>query len=317
MLERLCARGDVVFASRGELFHAVEHADGYLFAANGASSAVFLRFGGREANAAATVPVEVVFALLGEKFDGAAEPFPRLQRPFEGGVGEFCFDEVAFPAQLGGGVRVRIGDHRIAVQHGYAAVHERVGGKPRFEGMNLPRKVAEALFQGIETRKGAEQRKVRRPDVRGDEHRLGAHVEGDREQIPRGKPQNRPPVRADVSDRLQFERKALGGVEGGQKDYVVHLAHLSVMLIDTADFARKHEARRYGKIAYVPQFFVRADAVKAFFGRLERLLQLLPPLGVGKVARADESDALAARPQIEVGDIPVLARRARIFGMDV
>ena len=127
MLERLCARGDVVFASRGELFHAVEHADGYLFAANGASSAVFLRFGGREANAAATVPVEVVFALLGEKFDGAAEPFPRLQRPFEGGVGEFCFDEVAFPAQLGGGVRVRIGDHRIAVQHGHAAVHERVG----------------------------------------------------------------------------------------------------------------------------------------------------------------------------------------------
>ena len=109
-------------------------------------------------------------------------------------------------------MRVRIGDHRVPVEHGHAAVHQRIGRQPRFQRMYLRGQVPETFFHRIESRKGAEQRKVRRPNMRGDKHRIGAHVERDRKQVFGGKPQDRPPVRTDIADRFQLEREPFCGV---------------------------------------------------------------------------------------------------------
>ena len=78
--------------------------------------------------------------------------------------------------------------------------------------MYLRGQVPETFFYCIESRKGAEQRKVRRPNVRGDKHRIGAHVERDRKQVFGRKPQDRPPVRTDVADRFQLEGEPFCGV---------------------------------------------------------------------------------------------------------
>lgn len=71
----------------------------------------------------------------------------------------------------------------VTVELFYPPVHQRIGGKPRFQRADTPRKVAETLLYGVETRKGSEHGKMRRPDVGGNEHRLRTDVEGDREQI--------------------------------------------------------------------------------------------------------------------------------------
>ena len=59
------------------------------------------------------------------------------------------------------------------------------------------------------------------------------------------------------------------------------------------------------------------NAVKSLLRRFERVFQLLPPGGMGEIARTDEAYALAPRPKIQVGDVPVLARCSRIFRMNM
>ena len=147
--------------------------------------------------------------------------------------------------------------------------------------------------------------------------RVGADAEGDRQKVFGRKPEDRPPVRTDVADRFQFERQAFGGVERGQQNDVVHLADFSVLLVDATDLTRKDKARRYSEFAHVGKARLFFDAVKALFGRFERLRKFFPPGGMREVAGADERYALAARPEVEVRDIGIPARGPRIFGMNV
>ena len=93
----------------------------------------------------------MVLSFFGKKFQRAGEPYARFQRLFERRIGERRVDEVALPAQFGGRMRIRIGYHRVAVEHLHAAVHERIGRKPRFQRVNVRREVAEMLGMPIGT----------------------------------------------------------------------------------------------------------------------------------------------------------------------
>ena len=317
VLEMLCVFGDKIFGTGSELFESVQDAYRDLFAAYGAFPAVFFRFLRGKPKPAVPMPVKVVFPFLRVEFQRAFKAIPRFQCPFQRGIGKLRGNKVALPAQLCGRVRVRIGDKRIAVEHGHAAVHRRIGGKPRFQRADMRREVAETLFDTIKPRKGAEQRKMRRPDMRGDEDCLGADVESDREQVFGGKPQDGPPVRADIADRFQPESEALRRIEGREQDDVVDFAHLSVLFIDAADLPRKDEARGNGKGERVAQARLFLYAVEPLLRRLEGIRKFLPPCGMREIARADQPDALAPRPQVEMRDIRVPARGAGIFGMNV
>ena len=153
--------------------------------------------------------------------------------------------------------------------------------------------------------------------VRGDKNRVGADVQRDRQKIFGRKPQNRAPVRMNVADRLQFQSEPFRGVERGEQDDVMYFPHFSVLLVNATDLARDHKARRNGKIAEIRKAQVFFEPIQSLFGGDQGVFHLLPPGGMGKIARAHERNALASRPQIEIGKISVFARRARILGMNV
>lgn len=94
-------------------------------------------------------------------------------------------------------------------------------------------------------------------------------------------------------------------------------AHLSVLFIDAADLPRKDEAGGNGKRERVAQARLFLYAVEPLLCRLEGIRKFLPPCGMREIARADQPDALAPRPQVEMRDIRVPARGAGIFGMNV
>ncbi len=106
--------------------HPVLHADGQLFAAHGAPAVPLLGLGGGEAHAAAPVAVQVVLALLREELNRAQKPRPGADGPDQTRVGQGGVQEVRFPAQLGGGVGVGVGDQGEPVQAGEPPVHGRV-----------------------------------------------------------------------------------------------------------------------------------------------------------------------------------------------
>lgn len=153
--------------------------------------------------------------------------------------------------------------------------------------------------------------------MRGDKHRIGAHVERDRKQIFGRKSQDRPPVRTDVADRFQPEREPFCGVERRKKDEVMHLSYLAVQLVYAADLARNDKARRNGKFAHICKARLFFDAIQPLFRRFERLRKLFAPGGMREVARADKRYALPPCPQIKVGDVGIFARCPRIFGMNM
>lgn len=309
MFKGLCARQNEILAARGEFFQPMEHAHRDLLSAHGASAAVCERFLRREPQSARAVPVQMIFSLFGKKFYRSPESFPRFERAFERGIGKRRGDEIAFPAEFCGRMRVRIGNERIAVQGGNAAVHGRIGRQPRFERADVRREISETLLYAFKARKRAEHRKVRRPDMRGDENGVRTDVQREREKLLCGNAEDGPAVRTDVAHLFEFERKPFRRVERGQKDHAVHLAHPAVLFINGADLSRNDKAGRDGKFADIAQPFAFRQAVKALFRGHEFCREFFPPGGVREIPRAHEADALAPRPEIEVIEVAVFARR--------
>ena len=53
-------------------------------------------------------------------------------------------------------MRVGVGDQKVAVQHGKAAVHGRVGGEPCFHRADVGGQVPKALLDGVKAGEGTE-----------------------------------------------------------------------------------------------------------------------------------------------------------------
>ena len=97
---------------------------------------------------------------------------------------------------------VGVGNKVEPVQSRDPPVHGRVGGKAGFQGVNVRGQVLKTFLDGVKAGKGAEQREMRRPDMSGDEHRFGAGVQGDFQQIPAVQTQNGTAVGVDVADEM-------------------------------------------------------------------------------------------------------------------
>ncbi len=282
----------------GQLLHPVLHADGELPSADGAERPLRFRLKGREADAAGSVAVVVVFALFGEKLNGAKKALAGLDGSGQALIGEPALQEVGLPAQPSGGVGVRVGDKGVPVQSGEPPVHGRIGGKAGFQGVNIGRKIPEAFLKGVKPGEGAEEGKVRRPDVGGDKDSVRAGLQGDLQKIPAVQAQNGPPVGVEIPDGLQLVGELFSRLQGGKEDQAVNLAGSAVLFIDGADLSGKDKAGAFpgsppGKLK------LRTQAIEAVPLGEQALSQLLPPGGMGEIPGAQQPDPLFAPPKLQ------------------
>ena len=308
----------LLLAAVGQLLHAVRHADGQLAPAHGAAPAQLLRARRLQTHPAGPVPVQMVLPLLREELDGAVKALARLDGALERAIAPPARQQIGLTPQLCRRVRVGIGHQRQPVEQGAAPVHHRVGGQPRLRRAHLPRQVVIALLQRLKPRKRPEQRKMRRPHVRRDVHRLRAALQHDLQQIMAVQPQYGPAVAVQVADGLQPVRQRLRLLQPRQQDHVMHLARAAVLFVDGADLARHRKSRRGALLRHArrkPQLLFERVQPRAV-GH-QRLAQLLTPRRMGEIPRPHHVNALAPCPEIQVLRVAVPRRRARIFGMDV
>src|SRR5699024_2191695 len=143
----------------------------------------------------------------------------------------------------------------------------------------------------------------------GDELRVRAGVQRQLEQVAAVQTEVEAAARPDVADGLEPRGELVRCLNPGQEDHVMYLPRPAVALVDRADLARDHKARRVSRLGVrqAVRLFERIYALPCGF---ELLMQLCAPRGMGEVARPDKADALAARPPVQVGRVAVAAGRA-------
>ena len=222
----------------GQVVHAVHDADGQRFAAGRAASAQALGLLRQQAQVAASVAVEMVFALFGEEFDRAQIAPAGFQRRADGEVVEFGVEHAGFAPQLFGRVRVGVGHQPEAVQRRHPPVHLRVGRQAGFDREDVRGEVGVALVDGVEPGLRAERGEPRRPDVGRHEIRAGVRLQGDLQQMPRVQAENGPPVGSDVADGRQLLSDAPGCLQVRRVEQVMNFARLVALFVDRRDFDR-------------------------------------------------------------------------------
>ncbi|CCX41958.1 unknown [Clostridium sp. CAG:1024] len=178
----------------------------------------------------------------------------------------------------------------------------------------MPRQILKALLDRIKARKRTEQGKMRRPDMRRDQHAVRAGLQQNLKQIPAVQAENRSAVGMDITDPLKAQRKRISRSEARQQDHIMHFSRFTVLFIDRADLAGKHKTRfilAAGGRRCKPCSILQR--VESFFGRFKQFVQFLPPAGMCKIARSDEPDPLPPRPCVEMRRIGVTARSHGVF----
>lgn len=140
-------------------------------------------------------------------------------------------------------MRIRIGHERKTVERGYLPIHGRIGRKARLQRMDMPCQVLKALLDRIKARKRTKQGKMRRPDMRRDQHAVRAGLQQDLQQIPAVQAEDRSAVGMDITDPLKTQRKCIRRSEARQQDHIMHFSRFTVLFIDRADLAGKHKTR--------------------------------------------------------------------------
>ncbi len=280
--------------------HAVHDPDGEGLAADRTARASAPRFR-RHHHIAFAVSVKMVFALGRKKLDRACKTPPRLQGREHRVVGELGVEQRGLAHELGRGMGVRVGDERVAVQRREAPVHERVGGKSRLQGEDLAGHVLIAFLQAVEAGMGAEHGKPGRPDVGGHVLARGRDILDDLHQVFGIEAQDGPAVGGDVADGGQLAADLIGALQIRRENERVHFAGGAVLFIDGADLRRQAETQGYvpgaKPLGYGRQGRFRiTQSEKTPPVRDQLLPEHCPPLGMGKIARAHQVDALDPGP---------------------
>ena len=110
----------------GQVFNPVHDADGQGLAAHRAAALMLAGLGRREADIAAAVTVEVVFALFGEELQGAAIAVARFQGAAQGKIVQLGVEDAHLAAQLFRRMGVGVGHQPETVQRRHPPVHRRV-----------------------------------------------------------------------------------------------------------------------------------------------------------------------------------------------
>ena len=184
--------------------------------------------------------------------------------------------------------------------------------------MNTRRQILKALFHCIEPRKRAKHRKMRRPDMSGNIYRRRAQLQRNLQKVMAVHSEDRPPVRMDVSDLLQFICDTLCILKPRENDHTVDLSHLPVLLIDRAYLPGDDKTGNHlspHAFIFDPVFILQH--IQPVLRRRQLLCQLLPPCRVRKVSCPHDLDALSPRPEIQMLRGTLLTGRPRIPGMDV
>ena len=323
------------FLTVSQFPHTVQHAHCERLAANRADVAESARFARFQHHIAGPVPVQVVLAFVGVEFHGAekaaVEAVLRLtaRRCPQGSehacVGGPPVKKIGFAAKIGPRMGVGVGDKRVAVKLTHKAVHVGIRGKTGLKGKNVIRKIAVAVCQAIKARFGAEKREPGRPHMGRNHDGVVRAFQHDFKQIARIKAKDGPPVGMQVADLFQALRKLCRVLQGTHEDEIVHLAHLAVALVNGADLCLEHKERalRVAALHGPPGHDVKLlrfalEAVEsAGFIKLKLLAKLGAPLRMGKVARAQDAYALAARPCGQMAGVEGLAGGAGKTGMDM
>ena len=182
--------------------------------------------------------------------------------------------------------------------------------------MDVGRQVAEAGLQGVEAGEGAEHGEVGRPDMGGDELRVGADLQRQLQQVPAVQPQNGTAVGVDVADGLQPGGQLVRRLQGREQNDVVDLPGLSVLFVDGADLAGDDEPGRFAGSG-VRQAQGLPEGIDALSGGDQLLPQLRPPGGMGEVPGAQQLDALPPGPPVQMGCVAVMAGGAGEPGVDM
>ena len=188
----------------------------------------------------------------------------------------------------------------------------------------MRRQVPIAVVHGVEARLGAQRGEPRGPDVGRHQVRSGPRLQRHLQQMPGVQSQDRPPVRVQVADLGKAGNQPVRGVEVRGVDQVMDLPGLVALLVDGRDLHRQHEPDRIEaagagrrKLSLHGPFEVGAQAEEPGLRGDELLLQLSPPGRMGEVARADDADALLARPDGQVLQVAVPAGGAGESRVDV
>ena len=205
----------------------------------------------------------------------------------------------------------------ITVQRREPPVHGRIGREPGLQGVNVGRQIPKALLNGVKPRERPKERDMRGPDVGWNKDGLWAALQRDLQQITAVQAENRPPVRVEVADGLQTPGELLRLLQSGQKNQAVDLTRPAVLLINGTDLPGHHKAGRRPCRSRVLHAAAGAQGIDTISAQLQRLCQLSPPSGVGKVPRPYEIDALASGPEIQVGGVAIPAGSPGILGVNM
>ena len=150
----------------------------------------------------------------------------------------------------------------------------------------------------------------------GDKNRPGAAIQRDFQQRAAVQPQDGAAVAVQIANGLQPPGQGLRFLQAGQQNHMVYLAGFAILLIDGADFPRKHKpGRRPGHGAGQALAFL--EGIQPLLRRFQLLLQFLPPFGMGEIPRAQQGDALHPGPKLQVRRIAIGAGGSGITGMNV
>ena len=156
-----------------------------------------------------------------------------------------------------------------------------------------------------------------RPDVGGNINGFGAAFQHDFQQVAAVQAQDGAAVAVQVADGFQPVGQVFRRVQPRQDDHVMHLAGLSVPLVDGADFPRHHKAGRFRAGNLAGQGVFVPEPIHAFPVLRQHFPQFLPPFGMGEIPGTHQADALVPRPQIQVRRVALAAGGPGVFGMDV
>ena len=110
----------------GQVFNPVHDADGQSLAAHRTATPVLTGLGRREADIAAAVTVEVVFALFGEELQRTPIAVARFQGVAQGKIVQLGVEDAHLAAQLFRRMGVGVGHQPETVQRRHPPVHRRV-----------------------------------------------------------------------------------------------------------------------------------------------------------------------------------------------
>ena len=136
-----------------------------------------------------------------------------------------------------------------------------------------------------------------------------ADLQADLQQVAGIQPQDGPSVRGEIADAFQTAGKPVRIFQRGHEDEVMHLAHLAVPLVDGTDLRLEDEAR-FGVVQQTTLPLQKVGGLRLSLPQAvepavrilhELFTQLLPPLGMREIPRAQHIDALAAGPGRQMG----------------